>query len=588
MATTDSRELHVSTDGSDDDEGTANAPLATVSAAAVRARPGDVVTVHEGTYRERVNPPRGGTANDPIVYRAPADERVVLKGSEVVEGWERVGDGVYRVDLPPDFFGGYNPYDDLIRGDWFDDLGRDHHTGAVYLDGEPLAEAANRDAVFDAGRHAWYGAVEDGTTTLWARFGDADPAGGIVEVNVRPCVFYPSEPGRDYVTVQGFTMRHAATQWAPPTTEQVGLLGTHWSKGWVIEDNVVSHSRCSGITLGKYGPSVDDTGATAERYNETIREAREHGWERGSVGSHVVRNNIVCDCGQAGIVGSMGAAFSEIADNHIHDINTERAFSGAEIAGIKFHGPIDATIRDNRIRRARRGVWLDWMTQGTRLTRNLLYDNTTDDLFVEVNHGPFVVDNNLLLSDTALRDMSQGGAYLHNLVAGAVVHQSELDRETPFHEPHSTAVVGLHETEGGDDRFYNNVFAGHTGLRPYDPVERPVWMGGNIFLGGADPSTHEGCPRSGPDPDLALTEDGDRVTLDVTVGEAWAGAKTDLVTTESLGTAAVPGVPFTEPDGSDLRIAADYAGEKRDRENPLPGPFARLDPGHHELAVWPR
>jgi alpha-L-arabinofuranosidase len=38
--------------------------------------------------------------------------------------------------------------------------------------------------------------------------------------------------------VRGFTMRHAATPWAPPTAEQIGLIGTHWSKGWIIEDNV--------------------------------------------------------------------------------------------------------------------------------------------------------------------------------------------------------------------------------------------------------------------------------------------------------------------------------------------------------------
>ena len=62
-------------------------------------------------------------------------------------------------------------------------------------------------------------------------------------------------------------MRHAATPWAPPTAEQVGLIGTHWSKGWIIEDNVVSHSICSGIALGKYGDEFDNTSAdTAEGY----------------------------------------------------------------------------------------------------------------------------------------------------------------------------------------------------------------------------------------------------------------------------------------------------------------------------------
>ena len=69
-----------------------------------------------------------------------------------------------------------------------------------------------------------------------------NPNEQLVEINVRRTVFYPDQPGRNYITVRGFIMRHAATPWAPPTSEQVGLIGTHWSKGWIIENNVISHS----------------------------------------------------------------------------------------------------------------------------------------------------------------------------------------------------------------------------------------------------------------------------------------------------------------------------------------------------------
>ena len=88
------------------------------------------------------------------------------------------------------------------------------------------------------------------------------------------------------------------------------------------------------------------------------------------------------------------------------------------MAGIKLHAAIDVLIQNNRIHNAGRGMWMDWMAQGTRITGNLLYDNSTDDLFVEVDHGPFLVDNNLFLSGLSLRDMSEGGAYVHNLMTG--------------------------------------------------------------------------------------------------------------------------------------------------------------------------
>lgn len=100
-------------------------------------------------------------------------------------------------------------------------------------------------------------------------------------------------------------------------------------------------------------------------------------------------------------------------------------FSGAEMAGIKFHAAIDTVISDNHIYRAGRGIWLDWMAQGTRVTRNLVHDIAPrEDLFVEVNHGPFLIDHNIFLSAISLADWSQGGAYAHNLFAGKVVPRS--------------------------------------------------------------------------------------------------------------------------------------------------------------------
>jgi len=587
-----STEYHVSVDGSDDGDGSPDSPFETVSAAAEVARPGDVVTVHEGTYREWVDPPRGGESDDRrIVYRAAEGADVTLKGSERVTGWDHVRDDAWRVTLPNDFFGEYNPYDELVRGDWFIDRGRDHHTGDVYVDGTSLPEAGTRgEVLFALDEPCWYSEVDDDETTIWIKVGD-DPGDVEVEINVRPAVFYPTSPGRDYLTVRGFTMRHAATQWAPPTTEQVGLVGTHWSKGWIIEDNVVSHSRCTGITLGKYGPTVDDTGATAERYNDTIREALDNGWEKGTIGHHTVRNNEVHRCEQAGIVGSMGAAFSEVTGNHVHDINVERQFTGAEIAGIKFHGPIDSTVANNRIHRARRGIWLDWMTQGTRVTGNLLYGNTTEDLFVEVNHGPFVVDNNVLFSSLSLRDWSQGGAYAHNLFAGDVEQQPELDRETPYHDPHSTTVAGITEIEGGDDRFYNNLFVGGNGLVTYDDAERPVWMAGNVFLDGAAPSEQEpsAVHEAGQVPTVELFEEGDAVFLHTDVDRGpLESANTELVTTGLLGDAAVPGVPYVAPDDTPIRVDTDYFGSERATERPVPGPFADPRDGPQYVALWPR
>jgi alpha-N-arabinofuranosidase len=587
------KEYHVSPEGNDANDGSRARMLKTISAAALRAQPGDVITMHEGVYRERINPPRGGESDQKrIVYQAAEGEKVFIKGSEVVTGWQRVQEDTWKATVPNSLFGKFNPYSDLIHGDWFSPKGRQHHTGAVYLNGDWLTEAARLEDVMQAAGNTplWFGQVDTNSTIIWAQFKGVSPNEQLVEINVRQSVFYPEKSGINFLTVRGFTMQDAATPWAPPTAEQIGLIGTHWSKGWIIESNVISHSTCVGITLGKYGDAWDNKAQSAEGYTATIHRALENGWSRENIGHHLVRDNTISHCEQAGVVGSMGAVFSEVSGNTIHDIHVRRLFTGAEMAGIKFHAAIDVQISGNHIYRTCRGIWLDWMAQGTRVTRNLLHDNQDQDLFVEVDHGPFLVDNNLFLSAKALLVYSQGGAYAQNLIAGGMDLNSFDARQTPFHQAHSTALAGMHDNPCGDDRFYNNLFVEHGDLSKYDAARLPVWMEGNVFLQGTKPSTHEKAPLLLPnwDPAVKLIEKHDGFYLDLTLDKAWSVENTrKLVTTELLGKAVIPNLPYEHPDGTPLRIDTDYFGKQRNEGNPFPGPFELPRGGKQDLKVWP-
>jgi alpha-N-arabinofuranosidase len=569
------REYHVSAKGGDTNKGTAKAPFQTISKAAEIAQPGDVITVHEGTYRERIYPPRGGESDTKrIVYRAAPGEKAIIKGSEVIKDWQKVQNDTWKVSIPNSFFVGFNPYSDLIHGDWFNSKGRKHHTGAVYLNGHWLTEAAGLDDVLKpiGNSSLWFGQVDETNTKIWAQFRGVNPNETDVEINVRQAVFYPEKTGINYITVRGFTMMHAATPWAPPTAEQIGLIGTHWSKGWIIEDNDIRYSTCVGVTLGKYGDQWDNTSQnTAKGYVKTIERALEKGWSRENIGHHIVRNNNITHCEQAGIVGSLGAVFSSITGNVIHDIHVRRLFTGAEMAGIKIHASIDTVIRNNHIYRTCRGIWMDWMAQGTRIAGNLCYNNTTDDLFCEVNHGPYLIENNMFLSKSGLKDWSQGGAYIHNLVVGSITLRPQ-GRTTPYHLPHSTELVGLKNILGGDDRFYNNIFvAGDTeipankatqqgyGLRVYNKAKLPMQVDGNVYYKGAKP----------------YIKDQSYKALDNT-----------LVTTNLLGKAMIPGQAYENPDGTPLKIDTDYFGKKRSEANPSAGPFENPGEGKLTLKVW--
>ncbi len=587
------REYHVSVKGDDTNKGTAKAPFKTISQAVEVAQSGDVITVHEGTYRERINPLRGGESDQKrIVYQVTPGEKVVIKGSEVIKGWRKVVKDTWKVTIPNSFFADFNPYSDSIHGDWFNPKGRNHHTGAVYLNGHWLTEATNLDDVLKpiGNTLLWFGQVDKTNTTIWAQFGDVNPNESEVEINVRQTVFYPEKPGINFITVRGFTIMHAATPWAPPTAEQIGLIGTHWSKGWIIENNDICYSTCVGITLGKYGDQWDNTSQnTAEGYVKTIERALENGWSKENIGHHVVRNNHISHCEQAGIVGSLGAVFSTITGNVIHDIHIRQLFSGAEMAGIKIHAAIDTEISQNHIYRTCRGIWLDWMAQGARVTRNLLHDNNTrEDLFMEVNHGPFLIDNNLFLSGRSLFDMSQGGAYVHNLFAGSIEPRPELRRSTPFHKAHSTEVAGLRNIQGGDDRFYNNLIIKPGGLDGYDKATLPMQIEGNVYYNGAKPYFKETnyLEKAVFNPEVKVIEEGDSVFLHIMLDDSWHALDNPLVTTALLGRAKIPNAAYENPDGTPLKINTDYFGKKRREANPSAGPFENPGEGKLTLKVW--
>ncbi len=600
------RQIYVSVDGRDTNDGSASRPLRSISAAARMAQAGDVITIRKGVYRERVSPVRGGTSDqNRITYQAEAGQEVVIKGSEVIRDWKKEKHDTWKVTIPNQFFGDFNPYSDLIHGDWFNAKGREHHTGAVYLNGHWLIEAAKLENVHQpAGdTRLWFGRVDEKHTTIWAQFPGVDPNREEVEINVRRTVFYPEKPGVNYLTIRGLTMMHAATPWAPPTAEQIGLVGTHWSKGWIIENNDIRYSTCVGVALGKYGDQWDNTSQnTAEGYVKTIERAVENGWSGDNIGHHVVRNNHIAHCEQAGVVGSLGAIFSRILGNDIHDIHVRRLFTGAEMAGIKIHAAIDTEIRGNRIYRTTRGIWLDWMAQGARVTRNLLYDNDgTQDLFLEVNHGPFMVDHNLCLSrpdgksDThwssrySVLDVSQGGAYVHNLFLNGILFHNELRRDTPFMKAHSTAVAALRNIPGGDDRFYNNLLV-NRGFVGYDKAGLPVRMKGNVYLDGAQAPPLEESPvvLAQFDPAVKLIEKPDGVYLELALEGEWAKRTScPLVTTDLLGKAEIPGLPYQQPDGSPYRLDTDYLGNPRTTENPFPGPFEWTEENKRVLKVWP-
>lgn len=643
-------EYHVAAAGNDQACGSKEAPFATISRAAAAAQAGDVITVHEGVYREWVRPARGGRSDsERITYQAAPGEHVIIKGSEKVENWEHYEGNVWKTEVPGQIFGEYNPFAEKLWGDWLiwpED--RCVHAGDVYLNGKSMYEAVSfRELMEPVMRtegynppwtkhrepiphpedtlYQWFAETEKDKTVIYANFQGADPNRELTEISVRKCCFYPERTGIDYITVRGFEMAQAASPWAPPTADQPGMLGAHWSRGWIIEDNILHDAKCSAVSIGKEY-STGDNDCTRYRRKpgyqyqmEAVFKAVHRGWDKETVGGHIIRNNRIYDCGQNGIVGHLGCIFSTIVGNEIYNIGTKHEFFGYEIAGIKLHAAVDVQIAHNYIHDCTLGTWLDWEAQGTRVSRNVYAENDRD-LMIEVTHGPHTVDNNIFASPYSLDNIAQGGAYINNLICGTMRREPVLDRTTPYHMAHSTVPMGTAFVYGGDDRWYQNIFlggqttyteqsvAGTCGYdghpasmeeyreqiaaegngdhEAFDHVKQPVYIHRNCYFNGACAYKKEdGALISGADLNVRIEKTEDGVYLNINVPKELYTHPGTVIGTEQLGMPRIVEERFEAPDGSAITFDTDICGEKRSGEV-LAGPAASLQKGENRIRVW--
>jgi hypothetical protein len=216
-------------------------------------------------------------------------------------------------------------------------------------------------------------------------------------------------------------------------------------------------------------------------------------------------------------------------------------------------------------------------------------------MYFEVNHGPYLVDNNILCSPSNLWDMSQGGAFVHNLFAGNIRVRQETGRYTPYHLPHQTDVAGLSIILNGDDRFFNNLFAPASpdeksayGLAAYNKTGYPCFADGNVYYNRALPFEGDAHRVDSPDfnPNVNLEDKGNEVYLSFT-WKKLNDLQTETVTTERLGKAKLAKQNYEQPDGKPVVFNTDYLNAPRSAR-PTPGPFESLNEGDCRIKVWTR
>jgi hypothetical protein len=212
---------------------------------------------------------------------------------------------------------------------------------------------------------------------------------------------------------------NSASHWAPPTVEQEGAVGANGGNHWIIEDNIVLYAKAVCISIGMPSGPADEADS----------------------GHHVVRNNVIMRCGQAGVAGQRWNSNSVIADNSIEDINYRVEFGGAETGGIKLHQSHHTLIDHNLIRNVDTldrtlangdAIWLDAGNFDDTVRNNVITGAMGNSILMEANWiGRNVIENNIVVGGRVATYSSRDAVWKYNLffdVIGSWVNQVDLHR----------------------------------------------------------------------------------------------------------------------------------------------------------------
>jgi len=345
-------------------------------------------------------------------------------------------------------------------------------------------------------------------------------------------------------------------------------------------------------------------------------------------GEHLIRNNHIHHCGQAGLIGKYGATRSTITGNLIEEINYLREFGGWETSAIKFHSTVDVTISNNVIRGVRNlfacagnGIWIDFVNQGTRISGNIIYDIDNYCLHLEMNHGPLLIDNNIIIGKTfsikaegsgfaqhpgGVNTSTDGVVYAHNLFVDANQAYTEFTtRSSDYFKPHTTIRIGNKEGTHREDKWLNNIFI-RKGLDNipflrYVSVPGSKWdlkinveefpgapgmiCDNNLFLEGAKSSSF-GDNQSVVDPfetGFKLESRPTGVTIQFSMNKAYSQVKSPIVDKTLAGVFTTTGQTIEDKDGNAITVNTDFFGKSF--KKPIVGPISNLTEGNNVI-IW--
>ncbi len=335
---------------SDNNPGTENLPFKTISRAVRNLRPGDVVLIKAGVYRESVTIKASGTKDNPIIIKAyPGDEgKVIIKGSEVFKKWKHIpGTNIWFIPWKYKL----NPH---YPKRWRDFGPYAKRCEMVFVNGKPLKQVLSKKYL-----KLWTFYVDDSNKKLYISLPlsvfSSKPKievsirqKGIVVRNVR------------FLIIKGLVVMHIANhhQAAAFSVSGENIIIENCKAEWnnldgfhIIGKNIymikciASHNGRCGITAGIHNSII---AKCITNWNS---------WRFGPV----------CHAGGMKIVG--GGPSNNIIINHISKGN---------------NGP---------------GIWLDYGCKNNRIERSIISENVFAGIIIEASSENNFIINNLIFKN---------------------------------------------------------------------------------------------------------------------------------------------------------------------------------------------
>lgn len=560
------KEIHVSTLGSDKNDGTPKDPVKTISQAVSRAFPGDIILVSGGVYRESVLFERGGDSEiNRITLRAKEKQKVIIKGSDRQTGWQKKNDNIWECMV--------DAIDSNIT---------------LYFNGVKLIRVSKPGETRESLK--WTSEKSKRGLIIRANFGGENPNTGLSEIAIRD-VGISSKGSVDYITVEGISVSQIVNGPASIYGLQSGGINTNNGTHWKIANCVISECKSVGVSIGVTGHAYQNISPRKPEFSDFT--------DISSVGHHTVVKNHVYRCGQAGIFGFLGGSSSVIEDNLIEQINEDNSYVGSESGGIRLAMAVDATITHNLIREIHGdhgyGLYLGPIFQGTRISKNIISNTSSHLMYFFKNHGPVLVDNNVLAmpqrvagaKEGVRMESSEANVFVQNLFSNCYFsngNQSGKPVSTSNFLPHSLVIKQTIPALNIDHRWYANLFIGK-GLSI--PKSYGCESDYNAYLGGAHPSEWA-------DANSIKTNDSPRFTLEHTPKGVDMNLETELLrnihipelTSEYLGFFALSKQFVESPKGEKIKIDRDFFERKLKSSMRKPGPFSLNDKKKYHVKLF--